>query len=44
MEKKFETADKCKSEFLNLSMCKKVAKIISKSRVNEYDKKIGKIK
>lgn len=39
---KFETADKCKSEFLNLSMCKKVVNIISKSSINEYDKKTSK--
>ena len=36
---KFQLADKCKSEFLSLSMCKKVTKIISESSVNEYDKK-----
>lgn len=41
---KFETADKCKSEFLNLSICKKVTQIIRESSVNEYDKKASKTK
>lgn len=38
-EAKFEMADKCKEEFLNLSICKKVTKLICESSVNEYDKK-----
>lgn len=41
---KFETADKYKSEFLNLSICKKVTQIIRESSVNEYDKKASKTK
>lgn len=35
---KFKLADKSKEEFLGLSICKKVKKIIDKSSVNEYVK------
>ena len=38
-EEKFKMADKCKDEFLNLSICQEVAKIINESSVNEFDKK-----
>lgn len=37
---KFELAEKCKADFLNLSICKRTTKIISQSSVNEYDQKI----
>ena len=35
----FALADKCKAEFLELSICEKAIKIIRESSVNEYDKK-----
>ncbi|MEE0946332.1 MAG: hypothetical protein U0M42_05855 [Acutalibacteraceae bacterium] len=38
-EDKFALADKCKAEFLELSICEKAIKIIRESSVNEYDKK-----
>ena len=37
---KFELAEKCKADFLNLSIYKRTTKIISQSSVNEYDQKI----
>ena len=39
-EEKFKMADKCKDEFLNLSICQEVAKIINESSVNEFDRKM----
>lgn len=39
MEEKFALADKCKTEFLNLSICEEAREIIRGSSVNEYDKK-----
>ena len=41
---KFTIADKCKSEFLDLSICKKIIKIINETSVNEYYKKTNKQK
>ncbi|MBE5868165.1 MAG: hypothetical protein E7293_04285 [Lachnospiraceae bacterium] len=38
-EEKFALADKCKTEFLNLSICEEAREIIRGSSVNEYDKK-----
>ena len=38
-EEKFKMADKCKDEFLNLSICQEVIKIINESSVNEFDRK-----
>lgn len=38
-EEKFALADKCKTEFLNLSICEEAREIIRDSSVNEYDKK-----
>lgn len=37
-ENKFALADKCKSEFLELSISKKAREIIRASSINEYDK------
>lgn len=42
-EAKFKNADRCKSEFLNLPICKKVQVIMKESSVNEYDKKQPKL-
>ena len=39
-EEKFKMADKCKDEFLNLSICQEVVKIINESSVNEFDRKM----
>ena len=39
-EEKFRMANKCKQEFLNLAICKKVTKIIRDSSVNEFDRKV----
>lgn len=39
-EEKFRLANKCKQEFLNLAICKKVTKIIRDSSVNEFDRKV----
>lgn len=38
-EERFKMADKCKDEFLNLSICQEVIKIINESSVNEFDRK-----
>ena len=38
-EDKFALADKCKAEFLGLSICAEVRDIIRKSSINEYDTK-----
>ena len=37
-EEKFALADKCKAEFLSLSICEEAKEIIRGSSVNEYDK------
>lgn len=38
---KFKRADKCKEEFLNLPICKKVKNIIDELSINEYVKNKG---
>lgn len=41
---KFKRADKCKEEFLNLPICKKVKNIIDELSINEYVKNKGIVK